>query len=121
PVIELRVRWSEPLPAAMEPFFAKTHTDRPDASSLVVRLASGRAFAREHAIPLQPHRTDERPRGTVTIDNSGYLRYAGEVHLAKTDLPADPRVNVLGRIIPEDIPLLDQLERGVKFKLVQSC
>ena len=38
------------------------------------------------------------PQGTVTLDNRLAGRYAGEVEITLTDLPADPSVNVMGRV-----------------------
>jgi hypothetical protein len=56
-----------------------------------------------------------RPRGTVAVDNALYPRYAGEVHIAKQDLPPDPRCNVVGQIITEDLRLLNSIGPTVSF------
>ncbi len=46
-------------------------------------------------------------RGDVSIAKTPLLRYAGEVQIARVDLPADENIGVIGHIIDEDIPLLD--------------
>ena len=84
-----------------------TWHSRPDIAQKVVRLAEARL---EHIFATpQPAQTDPRPRGSITLDNSAYGRYAGELQLTRCDLPADPRVNVIGKIEPSNLPLLDQI------------
>ena len=39
-----------------------------------------------------------RDRGVITMDNREYGRYSGEIQLIRASLPADPRVNVIGRL-----------------------
>lgn len=78
---------------------------RPDFSRDVLRLMDTRT-----ADPLEPANTNERPKGSITIDNKLYGRYNGEVSITLTDLPADPRVNVIGKIKERDIPLLSLIK-----------
>lgn len=78
-----------------------TWHSRPDIAQKVVRLAEARL---EHIFATpQPAQTDPRPRGSITLDNSAYGRYAGELQLTRCDLPADPRVNVIGKIEPSNL------------------
>lgn len=93
-----------------------TWHSRPDIAQKVVRLAEARL---EHIFATpQPAQTDPRPRGSITLDNSAYGRYAGELQLTRCDLPADPRVNVIGKIEPSNLPLLDQIgpHQAIRFK-----
>lgn len=94
-----------------------THRNREDPAELVVRSTTSRAYAAKGPgiAPLQPL---ARPRGTVTIDNADYLRYSGELQIALFDLPADPRVNVVGEVIPEDLALLEYIGGGQGFVLL---
>ena len=94
-----------------------TWHSRPDIAQKVVRLAEARL---EHIFATpQPAQTDPRPRGSITLDNSAYGRYAGELQLTRCDLPADPRVNVIGKIEPSNLPLLDQIgpHQAIRFKI----
>ncbi|WP_230136734.1 DUF871 domain-containing protein, partial [Peribacillus frigoritolerans] len=62
--------------------------------------------------------TAARSLGSITKDNDAYGRYRGEVQICKRDLGADHRVNVIGRVIEEDIPLLSLLKPGQTIKLI---
>ena len=54
----------------------------------------------------------ERHRGDITIASSRMWRYSGEVQIARMDLPCDPEMRIVGRIIDEDMPLLDAFHLG---------
>jgi len=67
-----------------------------------------------------PRNTLERPLGTVTLDNSNYGRYEGELQICLVDLPADPRVNVVGRIVSRDIRIIDLIKYSGRFKFISG-
>ncbi|MDU1630091.1 MAG: DUF871 domain-containing protein, partial [Lactococcus lactis] len=74
--------------------------------------------ARFKEIPeIIPENTSERSRGSITIDNCDYGRYMGEIQIVKNDLAADEKVNVVGKIIAEDRPLITFIGSGQKFKI----
>ena len=52
----------------------------------------------------------ERKKGDVTLCKKALLRYAGEIQLCRTDLPDDPDIGIIGHIIDEDIPLLENFK-----------
>lgn len=116
--IPLRVDWFEPLPEELKPLLAEVHTNPPDAAEQVIRSRLGRIFAVKNDILPSPRHTVERPAGSVTIDNVLYKRYAGELQITVADLPADERVNVLGRVIAEDRPLLKHIGPGVRYTFI---
>ena len=66
-----------------------------------------------------PHNCKERLRGTITIDNELYGRYSGEIQMIRSDLKADSRVNVIGRIPENAWLLMDAIRGGQKFMLVR--
>ncbi|ETI66120.1 MupG family TIM beta-alpha barrel fold protein [Neobacillus vireti] len=86
---------------------------RPDFSRDVLRLMDTRS-----ADAVAPENTGARPVGTITRDNDRYGRYRGEVQITLHDLPADERVNVIGRVIEEDLPILNILKPGQNIKLI---
>lgn len=45
------------------------------------------------------------------------MRYQGEIQIALADLPADERVNVLGKVIDDDLPLLPWIKGNQKFRI----
>jgi uncharacterized protein len=95
---------------------APLQENRPDAAELVLRSTASRAYAAQGPA-IVPFNTVARPVGSVTIDNEAYLRYSGELQVTLTDLPADPRVNVVARVIEEDLPLLQLVGPGQPFRL----
>lgn len=98
-------------------FLSAIQRNRPDPSRDVVRIENSRLHFHNNRKVLEPNNTVERKRGSITIDNFNYGRYAGEVHIALKDLQADPHVNVVGQVIEEDLPLLDYIGGGTKFLL----
>lgn len=105
--------WNEELPKN----FYEVQMNRPDVAADVVRSSQSRIVLKDEAIgPL--NNNVKRPIGTITIDNDKYGRYAGEIQITKKDLPADERVNVLGKIKDETIPLLEFIKGRTKFKFI---
>lgn len=97
---------------------APIHTNRVDAAEYVVRSQESRKMVLSKISPQEPARP--RRRGDVTIDNEKYGRYMGELQIVLRDLPADERVNVVGRIIDEDLCLLECLTPGRSFCLKEA-
>ncbi|MBV7504302.1 DUF871 family protein [Bacillus sp. sid0103] len=87
---------------------------RPDFSRDVLRLMDTRSSG-----SVVAENTVARPIGSITRDNDHYGRYRGEVQITLHDLPADERVNVVGRVIEADVPLLSLLRPGQIVKLVR--
>lgn len=123
-VAQLPQKISDPLVLRMIPFsdgdrgtewlHHSIHTNRLDAAGAAVRSQESRTQHRGQILP-QPAKI--RRRGDVTIDNCNYGRYMGELQILLQDLPADARVNVIGRIVSEDLCLLECVHPGRSFKL----
>ena len=93
-----------------------TFTRRPDISKSVIRAVEGRKFLKEIGGTIEPNElTAERNFGDITIDNRNFGRYAGEIQIVEDVLPADERVNVVARIIDEEIFLADYIKPNQKF------
>ncbi|MCK2157498.1 MupG family TIM beta-alpha barrel fold protein [Exiguobacterium sp. 17-1] len=92
-------------------------TNRMDPARDVIRSVESRTYGRPGDELLEPATVSDRPLGSITIDNLRYGRYAGELQITKRDLAADERVNVIGRVIEADRPLLQQIGPGVRFRL----
>ncbi|MCO7176868.1 DUF871 domain-containing protein [Sporolactobacillus kofuensis] len=67
--------------------------------------------------PVFSHNAGPRPIGSVTVDNQLYGRYQGEIQITKRQLPLDPKVTVIGKIIDEDLPLLSFIHGRTKFQI----
>lgn len=77
--------------------------NRPDVARDVVRLEESRA---RQVLATAAEPAFARPAGTITVDNTEYGRYAGEIQVTKVNLPADARVNVVGRLTAKSRELL---------------
>lgn len=101
------------------------HHIRYDSSEAVLRSQSSRQMS-EYASQITPRSCVSetsspgmpglRKRGMVTIDNRQYGRYSGEVQIVKEELPADDRVNLVGRIAEEDMWMLEYYRYGVDYR-----
>ena len=99
-------------------FYNRVFTCRVDSPAWLVRFAESREYScfGGHVTPAGGA---PRPRGTVTIDNSLYGRYSGEIQLLREDFPGDERVNVVGHVAEQYLPLLDCIKRGGRFVLTR--
>lgn len=95
------------------------HHDRPDSSEYVIRSQESRFNSGNLVIPPD-NQARERRAGTVFISNEEYMRYMGELEIARTDLPPDPRVNVIGHVTEEDRKYLPYIRNGLGFHLCAS-
>ncbi|HHT7187823.1 TPA: DUF871 domain-containing protein [Bacillus cereus] len=92
----------------------QVHTNRLDPARDVIRSVESREG---NKVILQPMNTISRKKGSITIDNELYGRYAGEMQIVINDLSKDEKVNVVGMVIEEDVPLLSYIGAGRKFQL----
>ena len=93
------------------------HHDRPDSSEYVIRSQKSREFSSQGKI-FTPDNIKERRKGSISIGNSEYLRYSGELEIARKELNMEPKVNIVGYVIPSDIKYLDYITDGMGFKLI---
>lgn len=110
------------LPTALRPgyeaLYDRTFTCRIDSPQWLVRYEESRTYSCFGGA-VQPDHCVARRRGCVTMDNSGYQRYSGEIQLLRRDLPADEKVNVIGQVSERHQLLLDCIRRGAKFRMVR--
>ena len=82
---------------------------RPDYNNLMLRCSGSRG-----KVEIERFNAVERHFGDVTIDNSGFLRYKGEINIITSELPHDDRVNVIGHVeLTEDI--IEALKQGFRY------
>ena len=60
------------------------------------------------------------PAPSARVQPAALLRYAGEVQIARMDLPADPDIGRLGRIVDEDLALLETFRNRANFRLIRA-
>ena len=99
--------------------YGQVFTRRIDSPRWLIRFQESRTYSCQGEI-VEPRNCVTRRRGVITVDNRLYGRYSGELMLLLEDLPADERVNVIGSV-PENARLLiDRIDRGAKFMLVEE-
>ncbi|PAD36199.1 DUF871 domain-containing protein [Terribacillus saccharophilus] len=94
-----------------------TH-NRPDRARDVIRSEESRMSGMFQNAEIKPFNCIERKEGSITIDNDLYMRYKGEIQITRRNLPQDDKVNVIGQIVPEDVPLLNYIEGGTQFRVI---
>lgn len=99
--------------------YGKVFTCRIDSPKWLIRFQESRIYSCQGDI-VEPSNCTVRRRGVITVDNRNYGRYSGELMLMREDLPADERVNVIGEVPENALLLVDRIERGAKFMLVEE-
>ncbi|WP_428908861.1 DUF871 domain-containing protein [Niallia sp. Krafla_26] len=97
--------------------FSDVQTNRQDEARDVIRSAESRLYGLPGNHSICANNTVERSIGSITIDNEQYGRYQGEMQITKVSLKADEKVNVIGKVIDEDLPLLNYIKGGDKFQI----
>ena len=97
------------------------HFNRGDVSEYMIRSTQSRVKYKGSDFPL--YNLKPIKRGDILIESSLYERYAGELQIALRDMENSGKTNVVGRIIPEEIFLIDNLQPWQKFRLkeVTGC
>lgn len=98
--------------------FAEGQTYRGDHSAYQIRSTNERG--KQPASDFPAHHTETIKAGDLLIDNVGYNRYAGGLQIALKPMVNDGRVNVVGRILPEEMFLLESLKPWAGFRLVKA-
>jgi hypothetical protein len=93
------------------------HFNRGDVSEYVARSTQSRLKYKGHNFP--PFNTPDMKKGDVLIESSLYSRYAGELQIALKPMVNNGKTNVVGKIVSEEVFLLDYLEPWMKFKFVE--
>ncbi|WP_088072631.1 DUF871 domain-containing protein [Gottfriedia luciferensis] len=90
------------------------HFYRGDVSDYLIRSTQSRVKYREEE--FKPTYTPQIRRGDILIENELYGQYKGELQIALQDMENLGKTNVVGRIVEEEIFLLDYLEPWSKFQ-----
>lgn len=90
------------------------HSFRYDSNSYILRSETSRTMA-EYAVEIDKLNTIIRKKGAITIDNTLYKRYSGEMQIVLRDLPKDERVNVVGYVQEDEIYKLRFYRCGFKY------
>ena len=93
------------------------HHDRPDSSEYVIRSQESRSYLSEGKL-FPSSEVKKRIKGSISVSNEKYLRYAGELEIARKDLKSEERVNIIGKVCDNDLKYLDYIVEGMGVKLI---
>ncbi|HYK74114.1 MAG TPA: MupG family TIM beta-alpha barrel fold protein, partial [Pseudoneobacillus sp.] len=89
------------------------HFYRGDVSDYLIRSTQSRVKYKNEE--FKPTYTPDIRRGDLLIENELYGQYKGELQIALQDMKNSGKTNVVGRIKPEELFLLDYLQPWDKF------
>ncbi len=89
------------------------HFNRGDSSEYMARSTQSRVKYKEESFP--PYNVVDIKRGDILIDTDLYTRYAGELQLALKDMKNTGKTNVVGKVVDDEIFLLDYIKPWSKF------
>ena len=103
-----------------EYLYGQVHHDRPNSSEFIIRSQESRTTLRPtREITPDAGAGAHRPVGSIAISNCEYLRYEGELEIARCDLPGDSRVNVIGRVHERDVRFLPFIRQGFGVRFIK--
>lgn len=94
------------------------HFNRGDISEYMIRSTQSRVKYKGHE--FLPFNTPDIKRGDILIDTALYGHYAGELQIALKDMKNSGKTNVVGRIIDEEVFLIDYIEAWQKFGMTEA-
>lgn len=89
------------------------HFYRGDVSDFLIRSTQSRVKYKQEDFPA--HDTKTIQRGDILIENNGYGQYKGELQIALREMPNSGNTNVVGRIQPNELFLLELLQPWQTF------
>ncbi|MDR3595958.1 MupG family TIM beta-alpha barrel fold protein [Clostridium sp.] len=89
------------------------HYNRGDVSEYMIRSTQSRVKYEGKSFPAV--NTPDIKRGDILIDSDLYTRYAGELQIALKDMKNTGKTNVVGKIVDNEIFLLDYIESWRSF------
>jgi hypothetical protein len=88
------------------------HVDMGDSSEWIWRSRMPRVFYKKHDITKRPYGQQMFMPGDVVIVNDGYTHYAGEIQVVLEPMPNDGIRNLIGKITPNEMYVLDAVHDG---------
>lgn len=114
-IITLEVELEENIPLLeREIVLEEFHFNRGDVSEYMIRSTQSRVKYKGRRFEL--FNPKQIKKGDILIESSLYARYAGELQIALKDMVNSGKTNVVGKIVDEEIFLIDNIEPWQKFK-----
>ncbi len=90
------------------------HFNRGDVNEYVVRSTQSRVKYKGHKFELL-NAPEMLKKGDVIIESELYGHYAGELHIVKKDMPNSGKTSVVGKVVSEELFLIDTIKPWQKF------
>lgn len=115
-ILELKVDLIDNLPEIERKIILEEpHFNRGDVSEYMIRSTQSRVKYKDHDFQVINPRDIEK--GDILIDSSLYEHYAGELQIALKPMKNSGRTSVVGKVVDEEIYLLDYIRPWQRFKL----
>ena len=101
--------------------FEFTKHNASEYTHLIIRSRWGRFDYRPIPIPARKCDKPYFEAGDVVIINGNVPRYKGEVHIVRKPIRNDGTQNYAGKILPEEMFLLEYLKYGVCFGFIPEA
>lgn len=98
----------------LERLLGMTFSRRPDSNDYLIRTLESRFMLGKADIP--PFNTVDIQPGDLLLENNGYGQYKGELQIALKPMKNSGRTNVIGRLDPKELILLDYVLPGQAFR-----
>ncbi len=120
--VPLRIRTAEDITdTEKELLFEFTKHNASEYTHLIIRSRWGRFDYRSIPIPARKCDKPYFEAGDVVIINGNVPRYKGEVHIVRKPIRNDGTQNYAGKILPEEMFLLEYLKYGVCFGFISEA
>ena len=118
-MLTLSVEVIENLPAVEKNIiFDMMHFNRGDVSYNFIRSTQSRVKYKGHKFYI--YNPIDIKRGDLIIESSEYGHYAGEIQIAKSDIKNSGKSNVVGKVLKEELFLIDDIKPWQKFKFIEK-
>lgn len=118
-LIEFNVELVEDIPEIERKIVLnELHFNRGDVSEYMIRSTQSRVKYKGHE--FNPFNTSPIKRGDIIIETSLYGHYAGELQIALKDMDNSGKTNVVGRVVEDEVFLLDTIQPWQKFLLIEK-
>lgn len=99
--------------------FDEPHFNRGDVSSYMIRSTQSRVKYKDYTFELiNPKPVIEK--GDIIIESKEYTRYSGELQVALKQMKNSGKSSIVGRVLEEEIYLLDEISPWQKFKFIDT-
>lgn len=92
------------------------HFNRGDISEYLIRSTLSRIKYKDNVFKVF-NPVKQIKKGDILIPSSEYKRYAGELQIALKDMENSGKINVVAKVVPEEVFLLEYIQPWQKFKL----